>query len=78
MTKFRVTYYGSKGTTYSELQEDYWEGDLYEGDWNAPFPNTEKDSLAFGLEESIYQSDFCPPIFCEREKIVRITVKKEN
>ena len=85
MIIYRITFYGEKGTTYSYIEKDEDEGDadhyLYEGDWTAPFPNNETDSLAYGLEEMLLQSDDCPPEFCNyacNEKIVRITVKKEN
>jgi hypothetical protein len=72
MKDYRVTYVTNRGTVYSErdMREE-----IETGRWDAPFPNKEGDSLAFGLVEYILQSDECPPALRE-EKIVTVIVSE--
>jgi len=70
--KARITYFGSNGTTYSEI-EDREEDEFEFGAWTAPFPNIEGNSTAFGLLEAMLQSDYCPLAF-SLEEIIGIVV----
>lgn len=61
--KVRITYIGSNGTMYSEL-DDMEVEEL--GHWHQPFPNEKGNpSPAFGLEEGMAQSDYCPRLLRE-------------
>ena len=73
--QFRITFYGNKGTIYSYLDERK-EDRLTIGEWTSPFPNTEEESTAFGLWESLGQSEYCPREFFEGEEVNRIKIEK--
>jgi len=69
----RITYIGCNGTTYSELDVRDKE-EL--GHWHQPFPNKKDNpSPAFGLEEYMAQSDYCP-LRLREEGIEEIKVEK--
>jgi len=67
---YKITYISSNGAAYSEYEEENYK--LECGVWNAPFPNNPGNSQAFGLVESILQSDGCPPRL--REGIITVKV----
>lgn len=76
MSAYRITYRNAGGTRYSYVDDGFPEGYLTEGEWTAPFPNTQEESTAFGLVESLLQSDDClsdfrddPPNFIKVEKV---------
>ena len=54
---YRVTLWFEDGTFYSSLQGMEGYGDVPEGTWRAPFPNTREDSFVFGFLESEAQSE---------------------
>jgi hypothetical protein len=71
----RVTYYSKEGTMYSEIDDT--EDDEYcleAGAWCNPFPNEKGNSQAFGLAETLLQSDYCP-LRLKEEGIQRIMVE---
>ena len=72
--KIRVSYYGDKGTIYSEV-EDFEEGDFEIGEWTIPFQNERGNCVAFGLAESIMQSEYVPLRFYEGEEIIKIKME---
>ena len=76
--QYRVTFSNGR-EEYSYIHEpDEEEIELYhfrEGQWVKPFPNIEGDSLAYGLVEAEYQSDYCAPVFFERG-ITRVTISE--
>ena len=58
--KIRITYYGNEGTIYSVIDE-YDAEEVELGKWDSPFPNDEHgECFAFGLEECLTQSEYCP------------------
>lgn len=74
--KYRITFEDSKGTRFSYLDGDN-EMLLEEGEWQAPFPNEDRNSTAFGLVEAIMQSDRCPIDFLDNG-VVCVKVRKVN
>lgn len=71
--KYRVTYYGDKGTIYS-LLEEYGEDEVVStGSWESPFNGS---SPAIGFYESLMQSDECPPIYFSDESIIKIKISR--
>lgn len=73
--KYRITYTGENGTIYSVVEEYEEEYMLTLGTWEKPFLNTEEESTAFGLLESLGQSDYCPYIFLNGEdEVVKVEV----
>ena len=72
--KLRITYYGETDPIYSEVEEfDDADHDATLGTFEKPFLNTEAESFAYGLLESLAQSDRCPPVFFE-EDVVKISI----
>lgn len=71
--KLRVTFYGERDTIYSFVDHYDSDYDVTLGTFEKPFPNTEKESTAFGLLESFAQSDKFPPAFYE-EEVVKINI----
>jgi len=69
--KYQIIYFGDKGTILSKIEE---RDDLTEGAWDSPFPNTTKESSAFGLYECISQSNIMHA-FEDNESIVKIVIK---
>lgn len=56
ITPYRVNMEFENGTRYSFIEEngDEW---LRVGKWSQPYPNTEEDSIVFGLLEAYGQSE---------------------
>lgn len=76
--KIRITFTGSEGTIYSYLDDTYKYYDMEKvqfGEWEAPFPNERGNSMAYGLVESLAQSDHCPMEFYSGEEVVKVKVE---
>lgn len=67
----RITYYGEKGTIYSEI-DSYQEDEVDIGEWKFPF---DVNSPAIGQIECLMQSDDCPPRF-QFETICKVIVEE--
>jgi len=72
---FRLTFYGDRGTIYSYVDTNYKDNEIEIGEWEAPFPNTPEESTAFGLYESLVQSEYCPREFYDGEKVIKVKVE---
>lgn len=72
---FRITVIGENQTSYSWVEELEPDQKMNFGVWNNPFPNTEEESTAFGIVESILQSDYCPQAFFE-EQIISVKIER--
>lgn len=72
-----VTYFFERAIIQEEEKEDEWYH-LEEGDWTKPFPNVMDNSTAFGLEESLSQSDHGFALFDQYGELNRIVTSKER
>lgn len=61
----RITFRNDRGVTYSYVDDTYYDDEIQEGEWLAPFQNERGISQAFGLCECLAQSDDCPGAFME-------------
>jgi len=73
-TLCEITFKFDDGATYTYFEEDPERLEL--GSWDAPFPNAPGNSTAFGLSESLEQSDLGAPLVAAHGKVVQVSVRK--
>ena len=75
MKKYRITVANDEASySYVERLEDE-DCPMTIGSWEAPFPNTKEESTAFGVVESLSQSDECPEEL-RINGITKVTIEK--